>query len=104
MDLLRAVEVARLDALQCGLWDQAIAGDPASCAAVVRIIDQRVRLLGIVGASLAAAGATAQADVARRTVVQVPREPGGLMADASRELQAPLRSIDLVALQAGDRS
>ena len=46
VDLLRAVEVARLDALQRGLWDAAMAGDPASCAAVVRIIDQRVRLLG----------------------------------------------------------
>ncbi len=59
VDLLRSVEVARLDALQCGLWDQVMSGDPASCAAMVRIIDQHVRLLGV-GTPLAQAGATEQ--------------------------------------------
>lgn len=76
VDLLRSVEVARLDALQCGLWDQVMSGDPASCAAMVRIIDQHVRLLGV-GTPLAQAGATERpADVAQRTVVQVPHDPG----------------------------
>lgn len=40
----RAMELQRLDALQMGLWDRAEAGD---VKAVLRIIEQRSRLLGL---------------------------------------------------------
>lgn len=45
---LRAVEVARLDALQEALWDQAMAGDASAASAILRVIEQRSRLLGLV--------------------------------------------------------
>lgn len=43
----RALELARLDALQVGLWDRAEAGDVKAVLAVLRIIEQRSRLLGL---------------------------------------------------------
>lgn len=43
----RALELARLDALQVGLWDRAEAGDVKAVNAVLRIIEQRSRLLGL---------------------------------------------------------
>ncbi len=46
---LRATEVARLDALQTALWARAMAGDVAGVIAVVRIVEARRRLLGLVG-------------------------------------------------------
>jgi hypothetical protein len=47
VEQLRAVEGARLDALQAGLWEQAVAGDRHAARIVVRIIDQRSRLFGL---------------------------------------------------------
>lgn len=47
VDGLRAVELARLDHLQAALWEKAMAGDSRTVASVVRIIDQRARLLGL---------------------------------------------------------
>lgn len=47
VDLLRALELARLDKLQASLWDAALAGDHRAVASALRIIDQRVRLLGL---------------------------------------------------------
>ncbi|WP_149264284.1 hypothetical protein [Actinomadura sp. K4S16] len=44
---LRAVEVARLDRLQAAAWGLAVQGEPASLNAVLRIIDRRIRLLGL---------------------------------------------------------
>jgi orotate phosphoribosyltransferase-like protein len=43
----RHVELARLDALQAALWDQAMTGDTRSADAILRIIDRRIRLLGL---------------------------------------------------------
>lgn len=43
----RILELQRLDALQVGLWDQALAGDVKAVNAVLRIIEQRSRLLGL---------------------------------------------------------
>ncbi len=45
---LRAVEVDRLDALQQALWDRALGGNLAAAQAVVRIIEARARVLGLV--------------------------------------------------------
>jgi hypothetical protein len=44
---LRELELQRLDALQEALWGKAIAGDTKAVAAVLRIVDQRIRLLGL---------------------------------------------------------
>ena len=44
---LRALELARLDALQAAIWDDAMRGDTRAASAILRIIDQRVRLLGL---------------------------------------------------------
>ncbi len=43
----RALELQRLDALQVGLWERAEAGDIKAVNAVLRIIEQRSRLLGL---------------------------------------------------------
>jgi hypothetical protein len=47
VDQLRAVELARLDRLQAALWQDAMAGDVKAVSAVLRIIDLRLRLLGL---------------------------------------------------------
>ena len=43
----RTLEVARLDALQAAIWDKAMEGDPQAVGAVLKIIDQRMRVLGL---------------------------------------------------------
>lgn len=50
VEQLREVEVARLDALQAGLWEAATAGDAAAASACVKIIQARSRLLGLLAA------------------------------------------------------
>ncbi|WP_433242552.1 hypothetical protein [Actinomadura nitritigenes] len=44
---LRAVEVSRLDRLQAAVWALAVQGEPTAMNAVLRIIDRRIRLLGL---------------------------------------------------------
>ena len=44
---LQELEVARLDALQAALWDQAVDGDVAAARTAMRIVIARCRLLGI---------------------------------------------------------
>ena len=43
----RDLELARLDALQAAHWPQAIAGSVRSADLVLRVIDRRMRLLGL---------------------------------------------------------
>lgn len=43
----RTLEVARLDALQFAIWDKAMDGDPQAVGTVLKIIDQRMRVLGL---------------------------------------------------------
>ncbi len=47
VEVLRAVEVERLDALQRGIWDAATAGHVPATQAAVRIIQARARVLGL---------------------------------------------------------
>lgn len=47
VDEHRMLEVQRLDALQVAVWDKAVAGDVKAVNAVLRIIEQRSRLLGL---------------------------------------------------------
>jgi transposase-like protein len=44
---LQELEVARLDALQAALWDQAMDGDVAAARTAMRIVIARCRLLGL---------------------------------------------------------
>lgn len=44
---LRLLERERLDALQVPLWDAAMTGDVSAANAILRIIQARVRLLGL---------------------------------------------------------
>jgi hypothetical protein len=50
IDDLRAVECSRLDAVQAAYWEKAMAGDVRAAALVLRVMDQRERLLGLSGA------------------------------------------------------
>ena len=47
VDELRALEVERLDALQRAFWDAALEGDLRAVDRVLRVIQARVRLLGL---------------------------------------------------------
>jgi hypothetical protein len=47
VDMLRSLEVARLDELQLASWDHAMTGDPQAVDRVVRIINLRAKLLGL---------------------------------------------------------
>ncbi len=49
VEALRSIEVARLDALQVALWPRAETGDTAAIGLLVRIIESRARILGLVG-------------------------------------------------------
>ena len=60
----RALELARLDALQVGLWDRAVGGDVKAVNAVLRIIEQRSRLLGLDKPEAAQAGSGSVVDPA----------------------------------------
>lgn len=53
---LRNIEVARLDHLQVALWDDAMAGKPHAVNSILRIIEQRSRLLGLHVAGTATGG------------------------------------------------
>jgi hypothetical protein len=46
-DVLRGVEVARLDLLQEALWSSALGGDTKTVEAVLKVIDRRIKLLGL---------------------------------------------------------
>jgi hypothetical protein len=60
----RALELLRLDALQVGLWDRAVGGDVKAVNAVLRIIEQRARLLGLDKPESASAGSGSVVDPA----------------------------------------
>jgi hypothetical protein len=46
-DSLRTAEVARLDRLQAGLWTAAAGGDARTVEVVLKVIDRRIKLLGL---------------------------------------------------------
>src|SRR4051794_27570684 len=49
IDELRQLEMSRLDALQQGHWGNALGGDTAAAAVVLKVMEQRARLLGLQG-------------------------------------------------------
>ena len=64
VDQHRTLEVQRLDALQVGLWDKAVSGDVKAVNAVLRIIEQRSRLLGLDKPAAAQSGSGSVVDPA----------------------------------------
>ncbi len=46
-EVLRETELQRLDRMQRGLWTAAIGGDVRSVEAVLRVMDRRMKLLGL---------------------------------------------------------
>ena len=56
VDTLRRLELDRLDALQAALWHKVMAMDTAAVNTVLRIIEQRTRLLGLGREHLPGAG------------------------------------------------
>lgn len=46
-EVLRETELLRLDRLQRGMWPQAVAGDTRAADTVLKVIDRRMRLLGL---------------------------------------------------------
>lgn len=46
-DQYRQLELDRLDALQAAIWCRAIAGDCSAVAVALKIMEQRVKLLGL---------------------------------------------------------
>ena len=52
VESMRELETARLDALQCGIWDRTMSGEVAAVQAALRIIVARCRLLGLDSISL----------------------------------------------------
>ena len=51
VDLLRTVEVQRLDALQARLWPAALTGDVEAASTCLRIIMARAKVLGMIETS-----------------------------------------------------
>jgi len=49
VDLLRQVEIDRLNAVHAALWPKAMAGDVDAVMALLRVIEARCRLLGLYG-------------------------------------------------------
>jgi transposase-like protein len=47
VEALRDAEIARLDHLQDSIWEQAMLGDISAVNTAIRIIDKRIRLLGL---------------------------------------------------------
>lgn len=64
VELQRALELARLDALQVGLWERAEAGDVMAVMAVLRIIEVRTLLLGMDKPQVVPAGPNSVVDPA----------------------------------------
>ena len=56
MELLREVEVRRLDALQAALWDASMAGNMEAVIACLKIILARIKVLGLEGRDRRAPG------------------------------------------------
>ena len=60
VDELRQLELDRLDMLQYAYWDRALEGDPQAALLVLRVMDQRLRLLALPVAWSSAAPEAAQ--------------------------------------------
>jgi len=75
-DVLRHIELSRLDRLQVGLWTRAAGGDMDAVASVLAIIDRRVKLLGL-NAPIKFAGVSLSAIEAEIAQLEAQEADGG---------------------------
>lgn len=68
-DMLRALECERLDALQHALWERAAQGQPMAILGVLKLMEQRARLLGLYQAAEAPPAAQLVAELLAKLVV-----------------------------------
>jgi hypothetical protein len=84
----RALELARLDALQVAFWERAMTGDVKAAGMILRIIEQRSRLLGL---------GVPRADAGAQSVVMSPAELA-----VWKETQERKPAVDAVASSTAD--
>lgn len=93
-DVLRHMELARLDRLQQAFWAQAIKGDADAARTVLGIIDRRCKLLGLTAprkVEVVTLGAI-EAEIARLEEEQAglgDLDPGDLIEPAGADLGFP---------------
>lgn len=75
VDQHRTLELLRLDALQAGLWDRAVGGEVKAVNAVLRIIEQRSRLLGLDKPQQNSGGSASVVDPAYWEVLKETQQP-----------------------------
>jgi hypothetical protein len=77
-ELLRHQELLRLDRLQRGLWTRAVAGDHKCADTVLRVIQTRIKLLGLDTITAAPVGAASLLDkLARQLGLGEPDDGDG---------------------------
>ena len=84
---LRTLELARLDALQAAVWEQALRGEVAAIDCVLRIMGKRIGLLGLSAPAAVATSETRQ-QAARDRFDAVTRLHQQLAAIRQRHAQA----------------
>lgn len=91
-ELLRSLEVDRLDRLQRAVWADAIQGDLPSIDRALKIIDQRSKLLGL--------NAPTQVDISGGVDIDLDSTVNRIMAVVEAEAQAAIDPVPV--LEAGD--
>lgn len=91
-ELLRSLEVDRLDRLQRAVWADAIQGDLPSIDRALKIIDQRSKLLGL--------NAPTQVDITGGVDIDLDSTVNRIMAVVEAEVQAAIDPVPV--LEAGD--
>lgn len=74
-DETRRLEVDRLDAIQAAHWREALNGNIASTAQILRVMERRARLLGLDAPTAVAADVTATGTVVVNFGIPRPTEP-----------------------------
>lgn len=91
-EMLRSLEVDRLDRLQRAVWADAIQGDLPSIDRALKIIDQRSKLLGL--------NAPTQVDISGGVDIDLDSTVNRIMAVVEAEAQAAIDPVPV--LEAGD--
>jgi hypothetical protein len=95
------LESQRLDALQAGLWDKALAGDVKAARTVVKIMERRARLLGLDAPTrvqrdqfgLAEKSGPELLAEADRVGLNLSPEARALLEEGEKPVQAPAASL-----------
>lgn len=88
VDTHRALELDRLDALQTAVWDRAVAGDIKAIDIVLKVMDRRIRLLGLEQA--ATSGESTDRSLVDPAFWEAVRDtPGGFQGWLSRDERQP---------------